>query len=81
MAFTSNIKFYIGITDNGIIEIRRTKEVFEDGESIGERNFRYTLEPGQDLVGQPQKVQRIANAVWTPQVIADYQAAKAAQGR
>lgn len=35
----------------------------------------YTLVPGDDLTGQPQEVVKIANALWTPDVIEAYKAA------
>lgn len=33
----------------------------------------YTLQPGDSLAGQPPEVVKIANALWTPQVIAAHQ--------
>ena len=35
----------------------------------------YTLNPGDDLTGQPTEVVNIANALWTPAVVAAYKAA------
>jgi hypothetical protein len=35
----------------------------------------YTLVPGDDLTGQPTEVVNIANALWTPAVVAAYKAA------
>ena len=34
----------------------------------------YCLTPGSDLTGQPDQVVKIANAVWTPEAIAAYNA-------
>jgi hypothetical protein len=35
----------------------------------------YTLNPGDDLTGQPTEVVSIANALWTPAVVEAYKAA------
>jgi hypothetical protein len=35
----------------------------------------YTLNPGDDLTGQPVEVVNIANALWTPAVVEAYKAA------
>jgi hypothetical protein len=32
----------------------------------------YTLNPGDDLTGQPTDVVNIANALWTPAIVAAY---------
>jgi hypothetical protein len=46
-----------------------------DGETVKASTFRrYCLPPDSDLTGQPEQVVAVANAVWTPQVIAAYQA-------
>ena len=38
----------------------------------------YTLNPGDSLEGQPTEVVNIANALWTPAVVAAYKAANPA---
>jgi hypothetical protein len=43
-------------TDKGVEEISRTY-------------VRYMLEPGDDVIGKPQRVQDVANLLWTPEVI------------
>ena len=47
-----------------------------DGKVVGsEITEQYTLNPGDSLEGQPPEVVKIANALWTPEVVAAYQAA------
>ena len=47
-----------------------------DGAVVGsEITSQYTLNPGDDLTGQPTEVVSIANALWTPAVVAAYKAA------
>jgi hypothetical protein len=79
MAFTEATKFFLGIEDDGQIDFRRTRIISENNEPVGERIFRQILEPGQDVSSFPPKVRAICNFVWTPAVIAAYQAAKAAR--
>ena len=79
MALTEQQKVFIGILDNGMIEFRKTRAVYDGTELIGEKHDRQVLEPGQDVTAFPNKLRQICAVVWTPQVIADYLAAKAAR--
>jgi len=77
---TTTTTLQVIVEDNGILLIRQGKRAFDDdGSLIGEKFHRTSLEPGDDVSTQPTKIQRIAQAVWTPAVIAAYQEAKAAQ--
>lgn len=64
----------ITITENGIILYREATKIVEDGVELTKTYHRSSLTPGQDLTGQPDKVVAIAQAAWTPEVIAAYQA-------
>jgi hypothetical protein len=64
----------IEVLENGIIQVRRADIVERDGVEIAKSYHRWTLTPGQDLTGQEQRVTDVANAVWTTEVVADYQA-------
>lgn len=79
MALTETTKFFIGVHDDGQIEFRRTRVILDGEEVIGQKHHRQVLEPGQDVSQFPNRLRQIAQVVWTPQVIADYQAAKAAR--
>jgi len=47
-----------------------------DGAVVGsEITSQYTLNPGDDLTGQPTEVVNIANALWTPAVVEAYKLA------
>ena len=47
-----------------------------DGAIVGsEITAQYTLNPGDSLEGQPTEVVSIANALWTPAVVAAYKLA------
>jgi archaellum component FlaF (FlaF/FlaG flagellin family) len=66
----------ITVTENGIVLYREATRILEDGEEISKKYHRSSLTPGQDITDQPQKVQDICNAAWTPEVIAAYEAAQ-----
>jgi hypothetical protein len=67
----------ITVTENGIVLYREATSVVEDGNTIAKTYHRTSLTPGQDLTGQPANVVAIANAAWTAEVVAAYQAAQA----
>ena len=64
----------ITVTENGVVFYREATRIIEDGNELTKTYHRSTLTPGQDLTGQPANVVAIANTVWTPEVIAAYQA-------
>lgn len=68
----------ITVTENGIILYREATRLIEDGTLLTQTYHRSSLTPGQDLTGQPANVVAICNTVWTPEVIAAYQAAQEA---
>ena len=67
----------IYVTEAGCIEVRRADKVFRDDEEIAKTYHRHVLVPGDDLGEQDPKVVAVATAVWTPEVIAAYQASVA----
>ena len=68
----------ITVTENGTVLYREATRVLRDGEQIAQTYHRSSLPPGADLTGLPTNVVAIAQAAWTPEVIAAYQAAQAA---
>jgi DNA-binding transcriptional LysR family regulator len=68
----------ITVTENGIVLYREATRIMEDGKELTKTYHRSSLTPGQDLTGQPANVVAICNTVWTPEVIAAYQAAQEA---
>ena len=48
--------------------------VEEDGVELARNHSRHTVAPGDDVSGEVQEVQDIANALWTADVISAYQA-------
>jgi hypothetical protein len=64
----------IEVVENGIIQVRQITRIIEDGVELSSSFHRWTLTPGQDISDQEDRVQAIANATWTPEVIAAYNA-------
>ena len=66
----------ITIQENGTILYREATRIMEDGVQLSQTYHRSSLIPGQDLTDQPEKVVAIAQAAWTPEVVAAYEAAQ-----
>jgi urease accessory protein UreE len=58
----------------GQIQVRRRDQVLKDGTEIAATYHRHVLSPGDDLTNEDPRVVAIAEATWTPEVIAAYQA-------
>ena len=74
MALTkTSIVDQITVNQYGILSIR-TNTIITDGTTeIAQSFLRTLLNPDDSLEGQPANVVTIANAVWTPTVISNYQ--------
>ena len=57
----------------GQIQVRRRDQVLKDGVEIAATYHRHVLSPGDDLTNEDPRVVAIAEATWTPEVIANYQ--------
>jgi hypothetical protein len=68
----------ITVTENGIVLVRETTTIKEDGKELSKQYHRTSFTPGQDLKGQPANVQAICAAAWTTEVIEAYEAQQAA---
>ena len=74
MALTEQTRIFLGIEDDGAIQFRRTR-VLTDGADVFEKHVRMMLIPGQDVTALPARVRALCAFVWTPAVVAAYQAA------
>jgi archaellum component FlaF (FlaF/FlaG flagellin family) len=68
----------ITVTENGTVLYREATRILKDGEQIAQTYHRTSLTPGQSLTGQPANVVAIAQAAWTTEVVAAYEAAQIA---
>ena len=64
----------VELVQSNHIQVRTANIIEKDGVEIARTFHRHVLSPGDDVSGQDPKVQAIANAVWTAEVIAAYQA-------
>ena len=69
----------ITVAENGTVLYREATRIMRGDEQVAQTFHRTSLAPGQDLTGHDDKVVAIANAAWTPEVIAAYQAQAAAR--
>ena len=75
MALTENkVIDKIEVVENGILQVREATRILKDGTQIAQTYHRWSFEPGSDVSEMPANVQAIAQAAWTPEVIAAYQA-------
>ena len=69
----------IEVLQRGVIQVRTATVVDEDGTELSRTFHRHNLNPGADTSGEAQRVQDIATATWTAQVVTDWDAYLAAQ--
>ena len=70
----------ITVSEQNIVLYREVTRILENGEEISKKYHRTSLVPGQDITNQPANVIAVCNAVWTAEVIAEYQARQTSQG-
>ena len=68
----------VEVGENGSISVRTDTVIVDDGNEISRSFHRKVLAPGDDVSGEDARVQAVANAVWTDEVVAAYAAAQAA---
>lgn len=59
-----------------IIQCRRADIIEKDGVEVGKTYYRHCRAPGDDVSEDCEELQLIAAALWTPEVIAAYQASQ-----
>ena len=69
----------VEVVENGTLQVRQVTRIMEDGKQLSSFYHRWSFTPGSDVSDQPANVQAIANAAWTQQIIAAYEAAQTAQ--
>jgi hypothetical protein len=75
MAFTERHEHKLEIIPPfSIIQCRRADSIEKDGVEVGKTYHRHTRAPGDDVSEDCAELQAVAAALWTPEVIAAYQA-------
>ena len=68
----------VELVENNSIQVRTATVIERDGTEISRTFHRHVVHPGEDVSNEDPKVQAIANAIWTAEVIAAYQASQTA---
>jgi hypothetical protein len=66
----------IEVVESGVLQVRTKTAIFENDKQISSSFNRHVVAPGADVSAEDAKVQAIAAAVHTPEVIAAYQVAQ-----
>ena len=66
----------VELVENNSIQVRTATIIERDGTEISRSYHRHVVCPGEDVSNEDPKVQAIANAIWTAEVIAAYQASQ-----
>jgi hypothetical protein len=64
----------IEIVETNSIQVRTATIIEKGNVEIAKTYHRHVKHPGEDITNEDPKVQAIANAIWTEEVIAAYQA-------
>ena len=64
----------VELVENNSIQVRTATIIKKDDTEIAKTYHRHSLSPCEDITNEDAKVQAIANAIWTEEVIAAYQA-------
>lgn len=75
MALTKQTSYDHSITELGHIQVRQIIRIMENGKEISKTYHRHVLSPGDDVNGQDERSKKIAQAIWTPEVVAAYKTA------
>ena len=62
----------IEIVETNSIQIRTATIIEKDGVEIAKTYHRHVVNPTDSIENEEPKVQAIANAIWTPEVIEEY---------
>ena len=75
MAFTERSEYKLEIIPPySIIQCRRADIIEKDGVEVGKTYHRHIRVPGEDVSDDCAELQAVAATLWTPEVVAAYQA-------
>lgn len=73
MALTEITKVdQVELVENNSIQVRTATIIEKDGVELTRSYHRHVVCPGDDIASEDAKVQAIANAIWTEEVILAY---------
>jgi len=62
----------IEVLENNSIQVRIANVIEKDGVEITRTFNRHVVNPSNDISQEDAKVQAVANAIWTEEIIAEY---------
>lgn len=62
----------IEVLENNSIQVRTANIIEKDGVEITRNFHRHVVNPSNDISAEDPKVQAVANAVWTEEIISAY---------
>jgi hypothetical protein len=62
----------IEVLENNSIQVRAANVIEKDGIEISRTFHRHVVNPGDDIGKQDPKVQAVANAIWTEEIIFNF---------
>jgi hypothetical protein len=62
----------IEVLESNSIQVRTASIIEKDGVEISRTFHRHVVHPSTDISGEDSKVQAVANAVWTEEIIEEY---------
>ena len=68
------------VGEMGAISVRTDTVITDDGTEVSRAFHRKVVSPGDDVSGEDARVQAVANAVWTTEVVEAWNAAQATGG-
>jgi hypothetical protein len=64
----------IEVIEDGTLQVREVTRIIKDDQEIAKTYHRWAFAPGSDVSSFPSNVQSIAQAAWTSEIIAAYEA-------
>ena len=64
----------VELVQSNHIQVRTATVIEKDGTELTRTFHRHVVAPGADITNEDPKVQAIANAIWTEEIIAAYSA-------
>ena len=71
----------IELIENNSIQVRTATVIEKDGTELTRTFHRHVVAPGADITNEDPKVQAIANAIWTEEIIVAYSASIASNNQ
>jgi hypothetical protein len=70
----------IEVLEDGTVQVREATYILEDGvRRFGPTYRRIVMQPGESTSGKAARIAAVAAAVWTPEVVADFETKQAEQ--